>query len=253
MQQVLITGVNPNGLGAATAYAIASQNPSLLILTYRTEEKVKEVLERLRGTYPSVRTAILHLDLENLDSVRIAATEVRSLTNHIDVLINNAGVMMVQDRTLTTSGIEIQFATNHVGHFLFTNLIIDMLVTAAQNAARPGLTRIINISGGWHQFSPVRFDDINFSGKDVPEDQKPATDLLAYFGFEFNGAYSPAVAYSQSKTANILFSTYLTQHLANAGILSLAVNPGGESMHITAFGCIGWDELGLMAFDRYFD
>lgn len=202
MQQVLITGVNPNGLGAATAYAVASQNPSLLILTYRTKEKIKKVVERLRDTYPSVRAAIVHLDLENLDSVRTAANEVRSLTNHIDVLINNAGVMSVQDRTLTSSGTGIHFATNHIDHFLFTNLIIDMLVTAAQNAARPGLTRITNLSDHWHHFSPVRFDDINFSGKDVPEDQKPDTDYLANFGFEVMGAYSPEVAYSQSKTAN---------------------------------------------------
>lgn len=116
-----------------------------------------------------------------------------------------------------------------------------MLVTAAQNAARPGSTRIINISGGWHQFSPVRFDDINFSSKDVPEDQKPDRDYLASFGFEVNGAYSPEVAYSQSKTANTLFSTYLTQHLANAGILSFGVNSGGESTYIIAFVSMSQD------------
>ena len=95
------------------------------------------MVERLRDTYPSVRAAIVHLDLGNLDPARTDANEARSFTNHIDVLIINADVMSVQDRTLTSSGTEMYFATNYIDQFLFTDLIIDMLVTAAQNTARP--------------------------------------------------------------------------------------------------------------------
>ena len=226
---VLITGVNPNGLGAATAHAVASQDPGLLILTYRTREKVDKVVEDLKNAYPSTRVAILQLDLGDLSSVKRAAEEVHSITEDIDVLINNAGVMSVQDLTTTSSGIEIHFATNHLGHFLFTNLILDMLLRGARKAAKAGSTRIINLSGGWHKFSPVRFDDINFSGKEILEDQKPDANYLAKFGHDTESAYIPEVAYAQSKTANILFSVYLTQHLKEVGILSFALNPGGES------------------------
>ncbi|KAL9044645.1 MAG: hypothetical protein Q9214_002231 [Letrouitia sp. 1 TL-2023] len=224
---VLITGVSRRGLGAATALALASQNPSLLILTYRAREKVEEVIADIKNAYPSTKTATLQLDLSNVNSVRNAAKEVHSLTDHIDVLINNAGVMSVQDRTLTSTGVEMHFATNHLGHFLFTNLAMDMLLTAAQKAPKPGTTRVINLSGGWHQFSPVRFDDLNFSGGEIPEDQKPNADYLAKFGHDTKSVYIPEVAYAQSKTANILFSVYLTQHLSKAGILSFALNPGG--------------------------
>ncbi|KAL8741691.1 MAG: hypothetical protein Q9190_005731 [Brigantiaea leucoxantha] len=224
---VLVTGVNPGGLGAATAHAIASQSPELLILTYRTKEKIEKVVADLRNAYSSTKIATLQIDLADVDSVRRAAKEVHVMTGHIDVLVNNAGVMSVQDKTTTSSGIEIQFATNHLGHFLFTNLIMDLLLTAAQKASRPGSTRIINLSGGWHQFSPVRFDDINFDREQIPDDQKPNAAALAKFGLDTKGVYIPEVAYAQSKTANILFSVYLTQHLREAGVISFALNPGG--------------------------
>ena len=225
---MLVTGVNPGGLGAATAHAIASQSPELLILTYRTKEKIEKVVADLRNAYSSTKIATLQIDLADVDSVRRAAKEVHVMTGHIDVLVNNAGVMSVQDKTTTSSGIEIQFATNHLGHFLFTNLIMDLLLTAAQKASRPGSTRIINLSGGWHQFSPVRFDDINFDREQIPDDQKPNAAALAKFGLDTKGVYIPEVAYAQSKTANILFSVYLTQHLREAGVISFALNPGGK-------------------------
>lgn len=226
---VLITGVNPHGLGAATAHAVASQDPSLLILTYRTREKVDKVIAELKDAHPSVATRTLHLDLADTDSIRQAAKELDSIADHVDVLINNAGVMSVQNRTLTASGIEMHFATNHIGHFLFTNLIMDKLLVGAKKAAKPGVTRVINLSGGWHQFSPVRFNDINFEGKEIPDDQRPDRDYLAKFGHETEDVYIPEVAYAQSKTANILFSVYLTEHLSKFGILSFALNPGGKA------------------------
>ncbi|PQE17068.1 hypothetical protein CJF30_00003772 [Rutstroemia sp. NJR-2017a BBW] len=234
-KNVLITGTNPRGLGAATARAIASESPALLILTYRTKEKADQVVAELSAAYPDVKIETLHLDLASTASVRAAAKELSSKISHLDILINNAGVMSVQDLTLTKEGVEMHFATNHVGHFLFTNLIMGKII-AASKKAQPGSTRIVMLSGGWHQFSPVRFDDLNFEGKPIPEDQQPDKAYLAKFGHPTDNSYIPEVAYAQSKTANILFATYLTEHLYKKhGILSFAVNPGGILTEIARF------------------
>ena len=224
---VLITGVSPRGLGEATAYAIASQHPRLLIITYRSKGMVDKVVTELTTKFPTVSVQILALNLSSLRSIRSAAEELDSLTKHIDVLINNAGIMSVQERTLNEHGIETHFATNHIGHFLFTNLIMSKLLAAAQRAPA-GATRVVNLSGGWHQFGPVRFDDINFDGKPIPPEQEPNRSYLAQFQIPTEGRnYIPEVAYAQSKTANILFSVYLTRHLNQHGILSFSLNPGG--------------------------
>lgn len=224
---MLITGTNPRGLGAATARAIAMANPALLILTYRTKAKADQVVAELSQSFPLVKLQTLELDLESPDSIRKAAQELNASISHLDVLINNAGIMSVQERTLTAQGIEVQFATNHLGHFLFTNLILEKLKAAAQNSP-DGATRVVNVSGGWHQFGPVRFSDLNFEGKPMPEEEKPDKDYLAKFGHSTENLYIPEVAYAQSKTANILFSVYLTEHLSKHGIISFALNPGGR-------------------------
>ncbi|TGO34335.1 hypothetical protein BHYA_0202g00200 [Botrytis hyacinthi] len=135
-KNILVTGTYPRGLGAATARAIASEGPALLILTYRTKEKVDQVVAELQATYPDVKVQTLELDLASTESVRAAAKELNSKISHLDILINNAGVMSLQELTLTKEGVEMHFATNHIGHFLFTNLILGKLV-AASRKARP--------------------------------------------------------------------------------------------------------------------
>ena len=88
------------------------------------------MVAELKDAFPSLQTAAVHLNLFGMDSIRAAAKEVHSLTEHIDVLINNAGVMSVQKRNLPNNGTENHFATNHIGHFLYTNLIMDLLRTS---------------------------------------------------------------------------------------------------------------------------
>lgn len=222
----MITGGNPNGLGAATAKAIALQEPATLIITYRSEAKAVDLLTELRSIAPRTDVVGIMMDLADLRSIRKAAKEINQFVDHINILINNAGVMSIQTRELTSYGVEMQFGTNHIGHFLFTNLLLPMLLVAAEKNS-PEDTRVINLTGGWHQFSPVRFGDINWEGNPIPPDQEPNKALLAKFGNKVDGIYLPEAAYAQSKTANILFTLHLNNCLRKKGIVSYAVNPGG--------------------------
>ena len=224
---ILITGVSPHGIGGATARALATQSPSLLIFTGRALEKVQAVIDELKTEFPAVSYRALHMDLSSQKSVRQAAKEVLAYPENIDILINNAGVMALPQRTLSEDGIELQFATNHIGHFLFTNLIMPKLVAAAKSSS-PGSTRVINVSSSGHTLGPVRFSDYNFekSKEELPEDELPSFDRLAALGVPVEGVYVPFVAYGQSKTANILFSLSLTQKFSDSGIVSYGLHPG---------------------------
>ena len=224
---ILITGVSTRGIGGATTRALATQSPSLLILTGRTPEKVQAVIDELKAEYPAVSYRALLMDLGSQKSVRQAAQEVLTYPENIDILINNAGVMALPERTLSEDGIELQFATNHIGHFLFTNLIMPKLVAAAKTSP-PGATRIINVSSSGHALGPVRFSDYNFekSKEELPKEELPPLERLAALGVSAEGVYVPFVAYGQSKTANVLFSLSLSQRFADIGIVSYGVHPG---------------------------
>lgn len=227
----LITGVSLNGLGQSTTEALAAHKPALLILTGRTEGKVLAVINTLATTYPDVKCKYLHMDLSSLSSVRVAAREVMNWQDvpEIDVVICNAGVMWIAEHQMSVDQIEMQFATNHIGHFLFVNLILKKL-TAASAHAPPGAVRIVNVSSGGAMFSPVRFSDPNFAKeqKDLPENERANTEVMKKFGMRTDGKYNPYIAYGQSKSANILWSLGLTARLYEKfGIKSYALHPGG--------------------------
>lgn len=194
-----------------------------MFLASRTETKVQEVADKVQALAPETAVKTVVLNLASQQSVHAAASKIQGLVDHIDIIINNAG-MMVLDREATEEGIEIQFGTNHIGHFLFTNLLMAQLKNAAK-ASEPGSTRIINVTSAGHRLSPIRFHDYNFEGKDVPLDERPPDGLPPMFSPTASG-YNGWLAYGQSKTANILFTVYLTQHLASAGIVSYSVHPG---------------------------
>lgn len=163
------------------------------------------------------------LDLMSQDSVRKASVEIAKLAPHIDILINNAG-FMTPKRQLTTEGIEAQFGANHIGHFLFTNLLMPQLLSAAKSNG-PGATRVVNLTSLGHRLSPIRFHDYNFEGKEIPqEEQHPP--LPPMFAKGAQGAYNGYVSYGQAKTANILFSVELNRLLKDKGVVSYAVHPG---------------------------
>ncbi|KOC17847.1 short-chain dehydrogenase [Aspergillus flavus AF70] len=201
---ILVTGVTLGSLGAGFATAIANYAPSLIILAARDVTKAQQTAMEISIINSSVKTRILQLDLGSQVQIREAAKEVLEYEEHIDVLVNNAGVM-VPPFSLTQDGVESQFGVNHIGHFLFTNLIMSKLVTPGKSS------RVVNISSDGHRLGPIRFDDWNFDD---------------------GNTYDPWLAYGQSKTANMLFSVSLAQKLGTKGLISVSLHPGVVSTQI---------------------
>ncbi|KAI9730263.1 MAG: hypothetical protein M1834_006027 [Cirrosporium novae-zelandiae] len=195
---VIITGISPGGLGAEAARAILKQHPKLLILASRRETSIKEVIDKIQKS-PDDNVKALELDLSSLTSVRKAAEKVLQMTPVVDVLINNAAVMMTPEYRTTGEGIEWHFGLNHIGHFLFTNLIMPAMLKAPNGAC------VVNISSAGHRATGVNFDDVNFNG---------------------GKSYDKFLGYAQSKTANILFSVGLAQKLGHKNIRSFGIDPG---------------------------
>ncbi|KAJ5681746.1 uncharacterized protein N7477_001686 [Penicillium maclennaniae] len=162
-KSVIITGVNRGGIGFPTAQALASQSPASLIVAGRSPSKIQECIELLKRDWPDVSYRALQMDLSSQKSVRAAAAEVLAWEDvpSVNILINSAGVMGVQERTLTEDGIEMHFATNHIGHWLFTCLIMPKIIEASKQNPK-GATRIVNVSSGSPRMSSMRWSDMNF-------------------------------------------------------------------------------------------
>ncbi|OAL07131.1 NAD(P)-binding protein [Phaeosphaeriaceae sp. SRC1lsM3a] len=227
---ILITGVNADGIGGATVEALATQAPKLLIAAGRNLEKVRELIRTVQAAQPHVAVRALELDLSSQASCRAGAAEIIAddTIPQLDIIINNAGVMNIPERQISHEGIEMHFAVNHIGHFLFTNLIMPKLQRAAK-AASPGSVRIVNVSSRATIYGPVRFSDWNFDkeAEGLPLEERPDLKTMAATHKIVPGAYAPMLAYSQSKTANVLFSIGLTRRLHKGfGIMSLALHPG---------------------------
>jgi NAD(P)-dependent dehydrogenase (short-subunit alcohol dehydrogenase family) len=237
---VVITGVGPNSLGEALALAIGSQQPAKLFLASRTEAKVQQVADKVRELSQTTSVEAVTLNLASQKSIHAAASKIQSQVDRVDILINNAGMMVLEKET-TEEGIEIQFGTNHVGHFLFTNLLMDQMKNAAKSS-ESGSTRIVNVTSAGHRLSPLRFHDYNFEGQEVPVDERPPDGLPPMFS-PAAGGYNGWLAYGQSKTANILFTVYLTQHLASAGIVSYSVHPGCKCLTSTDFDSLNTNSI----------
>ena len=154
---VLTTGVSPGGLGGEFVTRIAEHNPKLLILASRNLAKAQKCAEAISAVAPDVKTRLLELDLASMASVRKAAGEVMAYTDvpAIDVLCLNAGIMAVP-YAKTVDGLESQFGANHIGHFLFVNLIMDK-VLRAQNGGR-----VVSVSSFGHKLGGVNFADLGF-------------------------------------------------------------------------------------------
>lgn len=153
---ILTTGVTPGGLGGTFVEAIAKAKPSLLILAGRNTANIQKAADAITAAHSDVAVRILQLDLGSLVSVREAAAQVNSWDDvpSVDVLVNNAAIMATKF-SLSPEGVENQFATNHLGPFLFTNLIIEKILASK-------CPRIVNVGSDGHRFHPIRFDDYNF-------------------------------------------------------------------------------------------
>jgi NAD(P)-dependent dehydrogenase (short-subunit alcohol dehydrogenase family) len=200
----LITGATAGGLGATAALTLARQAPAHIILVSRTKAKVEPVLSELASTAPAVKTTFVTCELSDFASVRAAASIINNDADiqKIDVVLNNAGVMAIPNYTLDKQGNELTLSSNHLGHFLLTNLLLPKLLAGGSNS------RIVNMTSQGHTISPVRFDDYNFTSQPDGE------------------AYDPWTSYGQSKTASALFSVSLTQKLAKHGVESFSAHPG---------------------------
>lgn len=152
---VLITGPSQGGLGAETAFSLAAASPALIILAGRSLSKIQPVIDEIKSLHPTVATRFISLDLGSQVSVRESAVIINASVEKIDYLINNAAIMSCPF-SKTVDGIESQFGTNHIGHFLLTNLILGKILAAGEGA------RIVNVSSSAHNQSDVRFDDWNF-------------------------------------------------------------------------------------------
>ncbi|KAI9657462.1 MAG: hypothetical protein M1821_003144 [Bathelium mastoideum] len=212
---VLVTGVNLKGIGFTTAEAF-----------------MEEAINSLKGKYPGVDYRPLKLDLSSQQAVRASAAELLSWADvpAIDIIVNSAGIMNLPERTINSDGIEMQFATNHIGHFLFTCLIMPKLLKAAVTNQK-GATRIVNVSSGSPTVAAMRWSDMNFEkiNKELPQAEQPPYAMHRRFGFTDpeNKSYLPLEGYNQSKVANVLFSIAANKGLYEKhGILSLTVHPG---------------------------
>ncbi len=225
------------GIGFTTALAVASQAPGTLILASRTESKLVAAAQAIAEKYPSVEIKTVVLDLASIDSIKKAASEIDALVDHVDALINNAGVSVMSRSPVTTPNgtiLDMNLFTNHLGVFLFTTLLLPKL-----RAAPGGAARIVNLSSHGHRLSPVRFSDYAFL-KDaydgVPESERPArpksdTGLVA----KTNDGHPGFLSYGQSKTANILHAAELSRRLLKNGdgIVALSVHPGTISTELS--------------------
>ena len=191
---ILVTGATA-GLGIETSRALAAAGARVVMLGRDQEALAKEASE-LGALGLSGELETQTVDLASLDSIRASAATCLQAYPSIDVLINNAGVMACP-LLRTADGFEMQFGTNHLGHFLFTCLLVPALLAAAP-------ARVINLSSTGHKLSNVNLEDPNYQNRD----------------------YDKWVAYGESKSANILFSVGLDQRLKDRGVRSLAVHPG---------------------------
>lgn len=154
---IVITGPSANGLGAQTAIELAAANPKELIFAGRTMATLEPVIESIRKIGRNISITFVQLDLANLASVRKAAETISSSVDKIDMLINNAGVMAVKEYSKSADGHELQFASNHLGHFLFTNLLAKKLFAAEKGAT------VVSLTSTRYTLERMRFDDWNFS------------------------------------------------------------------------------------------
>ena len=197
----IVTGAN-TGLGFQTVAALAAHGAHV-VLAVRNLDKGKDAVQKIAAASPGAAVTLQELDLTSLSSVRAAADELRSKHDGIDLLINNAGVMFTP-KSITKDGFELQFGTNHLGHFALTGLLLDRLLPTQGS-------RVVTVSSVGHRIrAAIHFDDL-----------------------QWERSYSRVGAYGQSKLANLLFTYELQRRLAPRGTtIAAAAHPGGSNTEL---------------------
>ena len=200
----VVTGSN-TGLGFETAVELARAGATT-VLACRNESKAQEAKQAIDARVGSGGgpVEVLGLDLGDLAAVRAAAAETLERWPRIDLLVNNAGVM-IPPKSTTADGFELQFGTNHLGHYAYTGLVLDALTSV------PG-SRIVNVSSIAHRDGEMHWDDL-----------------------QWERSYHRMAAYSQSKLANLLFTFELDRRLRTADVptICLAAHPGVSATELS--------------------
>ena len=192
--KVLVTGAS-GGLGEETSRALAAAGASV-IMAARDNTKNSEAKERILSSHSEAKLELHELNLASLQDVRSSAEEFLSKNESLDLLVNNAGIMCTPFGH-TTDGFEQQFGVNHLGHYLFTGLLMPSL-------EKSGSSRVVCLSSGAHLICGVNLDDPMFERRD-------------YDGWD---------SYGQSKSANALFAREFDRRYAEKGIHAFSVHPG---------------------------
>ena len=209
---IVVTGANA-GIGKETAVALASMGASV-VMTARDRQKGDVALEEVRSRSGSETVMLGDLDLASLDSVRAFAGWFLERFDRLDVLVNNAGLVL-DERRLTTDGFEVMFGVNHLGHFLLTDLLRDRLVESAPS-------RVVVVSSFVHRLALGGLRDEDARGR------------RRFVGFP---------AYCRSKLANVLFAAELARRLDGTGVTVHAVHPGSINSSFGGegdTGILGW-------------
>ncbi|HEV2030391.1 MAG TPA: oxidoreductase [Candidatus Dormibacteraeota bacterium] len=217
----IVTGAN-SGLGCIVARELARRGAKVIVAS-RDKAKGAEAARAITAAYPSSTVEAAQLDLANLSSIRAFADRIRAGNDHIDLLINNAGVMAAPYRR-TADGFELQFGTNHLGHFALTGLILPLLY-------EPRDARVVTVSSNNHKAGQMRFDDLQGERR-----------------------YSRWGAYAQSKLANLLFAFELDRRLKGRGwrLISVAAHPGYSATNLQLSGPPPYERLVMRLSNRLF-
>ncbi len=205
MCPVVITGPSKGGLGEELLTTLAAAEPAELILAGRNEAKIAPVIRKIKSINANIKTTFIALDLLDNTSIRQAAEKINNEVDHIDVLINNAGIAARKQYETSKDGVEGHFAANYLGHFLLTNLLLEKI------AKVKGV--VINVSSMAYTLAETNTEDPNFNN---------GTDYHAW------------IAYGRSKTANILFTIALAEKYSG-NIVPLTTDPGSKLLVIVDF------------------
>ncbi|HSH04239.1 MAG TPA: oxidoreductase [Anaerolineae bacterium] len=201
---IIVTGAN-SGIGFDTTLELARKGAQV-VMACRSQQKADKALQAIKRQLPSAQVEVMLLDLASLDSVRQFAAAFKVKYDRLDVLVNNAGIMMVPYGE-TEDGFERQLGTNHLGHFALTGLLLGLL-RQVENS------RVVNVSSGGHRMGDMQFDNLMYTA----------------------ATYSPTQAYGRSKLANLLFTYEMQRRLDEVGakMLAVAAHPGASQSNLGA-------------------
>jgi len=195
----IVTGAN-TGIGKETALGLAKLGASV-VMVCRDRERGEAALREIKQKSRNDRVELMICDFSSPNSIRQFASDFKQRHDRLDVLVNNAGVVL-RERSMTEDGLESTFAINHLGYFLLANLLLDVLKQSVPS-------RIVNVASTGHKFGKL---DIN--------------------AWSTGGEYSAFGAYANSKLANVLFTYELARRLEGTGVTANCLHPGGVGTNL---------------------